>query len=173
MARYPSRNVAEQLATDCPKCGFFHAAPADTCSRCGVVFARFSPEKRRVPAAQVVVSTTTLEEPFETLGPVYAVTTNLRGVLDAAAQKLGVNIQAVTDSEMLSAVVLGDSVANFRAFPIAFAVCVEQLKRDASRLGADAVVGMRMNFDLDRSGIGVQGFTMQLFGTAVRRRQAS
>ncbi len=160
-------------ATDCPKCGFHNPAPVASCGKCGVIFARYSPEKQRVPAGQVVVSTATISEPFDTIGPVYAVTTNMKGVLDAAARKLGIDLQAVSDSEVMSALVLGDSVANYQAFPIAFAVCVEQLKRQAARLGADAVVGVKMNFDLDRSGVGLMAFTMQLIGTAVRRRQAS
>jgi uncharacterized protein YbjQ (UPF0145 family) len=93
----------------------------------------------------------------------------MQGVLDAAAKRLGIDIRAVSDREVLSALTLGDSVANFQSFPIAFAVCVEQLKRQAAALGGDAVIGIQMNFDLDRSGIGLSAFTMQLFGTAVRR----
>ena len=160
----------DSVATDCPKCGFRHTSAVPACAKCGIVFARFSPEKRRVYAGQVVVSTESLSEPVDTIGPVYAVTTNLKGVLDAAARKLGIDTRAVTDSEVLSALVFGDSVANFQAFPIAFAVCVEQLKRQAAAQGGDAVIGLRMNFDLDRSGIGLSAFTMQLYGTAVRRR---
>ena len=62
-----------------------------------------------------------------------------------------------------------DSLANYKAFPVAFAVCTEELRRQAAGLGCDAVIGVRMNFDLDRSGIGLQVFDMQLYGTAVRR----
>jgi uncharacterized protein YbjQ (UPF0145 family) len=164
--------VDETLATDCPKCGFHQLSPTPVCAKCGVVFARFSPEKKHTYASQVLVSTTTLAEAYETVGPVYAITTNLRGVLDAAAKKLGIDIRAVTDTEFLSAFATGDSVANYQAFPVAFAVCVEQLKRDAASLGANAVIGMRMNFDLDRSGGGLSAFTMQLFGTAVRRHHS-
>jgi uncharacterized protein YbjQ (UPF0145 family) len=157
-------------ATTCPKCGFQHPAPTEVCGKCGVVFARFSPEKVRIYAGQVIVSTTTLSEPFTTLGPVYAITTNVHGVLEAAAKKLGIEIEAIGTFEFLSAIQLGDSVVKLEAIPVAFTVCVEQLKREAAKIGGDAVVGMRMNYDLDRSGGGIQAFTMQLFGTAVRRR---
>jgi uncharacterized protein YbjQ (UPF0145 family) len=137
-----------------------------------VIFAKWSLDKRRVYPAQVVVSTTLLSEPFTTVGPVYAVTTNMKGTLDAAAKKLGIDIQAVSSEELLSSAVFGDSVANFQAFPVAFTVCVEQLKRQAANMGADAVIGIQMNFDIDRSHSGLSAFTMQLFGTAVRRTLA-
>ena len=159
----------ETFATDCPKCNFKLPAPAPVCPKCGVIFAKWTPERRKVYPAQVVVSTTLLSEPFTTLGPVYTLTTNMKGTLDAAAKKLGVDVQAISNTEVLSAAIFGDSVANFQAFPVAFAVCVEQLKRQAASIGADAVIGVQMNFDLDRSALGLSAFTMQLFGTAVRR----
>jgi uncharacterized protein YbjQ (UPF0145 family) len=93
----------------------------------------------------------------------------MKGTLDAAAKKLGVDVQAISNTEVLSAAIFGDSVANFQAFSVAFAVCVEQLKRQAASMGGDAVIGIQMNFDLDRSALGLSAFTMQLFGTAVRR----
>jgi uncharacterized protein YbjQ (UPF0145 family) len=159
----------EALATDCPKCSFKLPAPAPVCPKCGVIFAKWMPERRKVYPAQVVVSTTLLSESFITLGPVYTLTTNMKGTLDAAAKKLGVDVQAISNTEVLSVAIFGDSVANFQAFPVAFAVCVEQLKRQAASIGADAVIGIQMNFDLDRSALGLSAFTMQLFGTAVRR----
>ena len=154
----------------CPKCGFDIGRPAPDCPKCGILFAKFTPERKKVYASQVIVSTTMLSEPVETIGPVYAVTTNREGVLDRAAKQLGIDIRAIQGDEVVSALIFGDSVANFRAFPVAFKVCTEQLRREALALGADAVIGVRMNFDLDRSGVGLMAFTMQLFGTAVRRK---
>jgi uncharacterized protein YbjQ (UPF0145 family) len=161
------------VATTCPKCGFQHTAPTEVCAKCGVVFARFAPEKVRISAGQVVVSTTTLSEPFTTLGPVHAVTTDNHGVLTAAAKKLGIEMEAIGAFEFLSAMQPGEARVKLEAIPVAFTVCVEQLKREAAKIGGDAVVGMRMNYDLDRTGSGIQAFTMQLFGTAVRRRPPS
>jgi len=99
------------LASDCPKCSFQLPAPAAACPKCGIVFAKWYPEKRKVYPSQVVVSTTLLSEPFTTIGPVYALTTNMQGTLDAAAKKLGIDIRAVSDWEVLSALTFGDSVA--------------------------------------------------------------
>ncbi len=154
----------------CPKCGFAIGSPSPECPKCGILFAKFAPERKKLYASEVVVSTESLSEPFETIGPVYTVTTNRGSVLDMAARDLGIHSQAIGGGEIVSALVFGDSVANFKAFPIAFKVCTESLKKQAAALGGDAVIGVRMNFDLDRSGVGIMAFTMQLFGTAVRRK---
>ena len=154
----------------CPKCGFELPGPMDSCPKCGVIIARFNAEKTRVPSAQVVVSTTMISEPFTVLAPVYALATNKHGQLDAAARKLGINVKSTTDFEVLSALFVGDSSANFQAFPVGWTVCIEQLKRQAASLGGDAVIGVRMVFETDRSGVGLSHFTMQVYGTAVRRK---
>lgn len=156
--------------TVCPKCSFQLPAPADSCPKCGVIIARFNAEKTRVPSAQILVSTTMISESFTVIAPVYALATNKGGQLDAAARKLGINVKSTADTELLGALFLGDSSANYEAFPVAWHVCIEQLKRQASALGGDAVVGVRMVFETDRSGIGLSHFTMHVYGTAVRRR---
>src|SRR5450756_335667 len=129
-----------ELST-CPKCGFEIGRPVPDCPKCGVLFAKFTPERKKTYASQVVVSTGSISEAFEMIGPVYTVTTNRGGVLDAAARELGISSQAITSDEVVSALVFGDSVANFKAFPIAFKVCTESLKKQAAALGGDAVIG--------------------------------
>jgi len=157
----------------CPKCSFQLPAPADSCPKCGVIIARYNAERTRVPSAQVVVSTTMISEPFSVLAPVYSLATNNHRQLDSAARKLGINVKSTTDFEIMAALFTGDSSANYQAFPIAWTVCIEQLKRQAASLGGDAVVGVRMEFETDRSGVGLSHFTMHAYGTAVRRRAAA
>jgi uncharacterized protein YbjQ (UPF0145 family) len=153
----------------CPKCNFDVEAGATSCPRCGVIFAKLGRDKQRISPSQIVVSTIQLSEPFRTIGPVYAMTTNKHGILDQAARELGIDFTALTSDEFFSALVLGDSTANVHALPVAWTVCLEYLRRQASRLGADAIIGLQMNYDVDRSGGGFTVFTMQLYGTAVRR----
>jgi hypothetical protein len=43
--------MSPNVATNCPKCGFQHPAPTEVCAKCGVIFARFAPDKARVVAA--------------------------------------------------------------------------------------------------------------------------
>jgi uncharacterized protein YbjQ (UPF0145 family) len=51
-------------------------------------------------------------------------------------------------------------------FDSAFFVAVEELKLRAARIGADAIVHMRQDIDMDTSGM--QYFYLQMYGTAVR-----
>jgi uncharacterized protein YbjQ (UPF0145 family) len=154
----------------CPKCNFRTDEELGTCPKCGVVFAKIGVHRARPPAALVTVSTAVLSEPYETVGVVYALTTNKNGVLDRAARELGIQSQAISGFEVATALLFGDSTANIAALPVAWTVCVEQLKRQCSSMGGDAVIGVRMNYDIDRSAIGLSVFTLQLYGTAVRRR---
>jgi uncharacterized protein YbjQ (UPF0145 family) len=51
-------------------------------------------------------------------------------------------------------------------FDKAFFIAVQELKKRAAMVGADAVIGMRQDIDLDTSGF--QFFYLQMYGTAVR-----
>lgn len=51
-------------------------------------------------------------------------------------------------------------------FEKAFFVAVEELKVRAALLGADAIIGMRQDIDLDTNGF--QFFYLQMYGTAVK-----
>lgn len=51
-------------------------------------------------------------------------------------------------------------------FDKAFFIAVEELKKRAARMGADAVIGMRQDIDLDTNAFTY--FYLQMYGTAVR-----
>lgn len=51
-------------------------------------------------------------------------------------------------------------------FEIAFFIAVEELKKRAAMLGAEGVVFMRQDIDLDREAY--QFFYLQMYGTAVK-----
>jgi hypothetical protein len=51
-------------------------------------------------------------------------------------------------------------------FEIAFFIAVEELKKRADMLGADGVIFMRQDIDLDREAY--QFFYLQMYGTAVK-----
>jgi uncharacterized protein YbjQ (UPF0145 family) len=53
-------------------------------------------------------------------------------------------------------------------FDKAFYICLEEMKKRAARLGADAVIYMRQGMELDT--VMFQFFYMQVYGTAVRMR---
>ena len=51
-------------------------------------------------------------------------------------------------------------------FNKAFFIVVEELKKRAARMGADAVIGMRQDIDLDTNAFTY--FYLQMYGTAVK-----
>ena len=51
-------------------------------------------------------------------------------------------------------------------FEKAFYIAVEELKLRAMQLGADAIIGMRQDIDLDTNGFAF--FYLQMYGTAVK-----
>ena len=51
-------------------------------------------------------------------------------------------------------------------FDKAFFIVVEELKKRAARMGADAVIGMRQDIDLDTNAFTY--FYLQMYGTAVK-----
>ena len=46
----------------CPKCGFAIGSPSPECPKCGILFAKFAPERKKLYASEVVVSTESLSE---------------------------------------------------------------------------------------------------------------
>ena len=56
-------------------------------------------------------------------------------------------------------------------FEKAFFVAVEELKKRAALLGADAIIGMRQDIDLDTNTF--QFFYLQMYGTAVKSSGSS
>ena len=51
-------------------------------------------------------------------------------------------------------------------FDKAFYIAVRELEKKAIRMGADAVIGMRQDIDLDT--VNFQYFYLQMYGTAVK-----
>lgn len=62
-----------------------------------------------------------------------------------------------------------DFVGNSHAiFDVAFFIGLQELKKRAMLLGADAIIGMKQDIDLDTHGF--QHFYLQMYGTAVKRK---
>ena len=54
-------------------------------------------------------------------------------------------------------------------FEKAFYIAVEELKKKAALLDADAIIGMRQDIDLDTNGFSY--FYLQMYGTAVKYKR--
>ncbi len=123
----------------------------------------------------MVVTTGDLKQDYEIIGPVYFQVSN-KGVFSSALSKLvkkysdeiarmkkqGTMSQDRADWGFL----YGEWSVGQSDFEKAFFVAVEELKERASMLGADAVIAMRQDIDLDTNGF--QHFYLQMYGTAVK-----
>ncbi len=125
-----------------------------------------------------VVTTTDLHRPYEVISPIFFQTSN-KGVFSSAYKDLAKNyteeIRRKRESGEFSEKRMDLTWAAFglsalsvgqNDFEPAFFIAVEELKKNAIRMGADAIVGFRMDFDLDTSGF--QYFYLHVYGTAVK-----
>ncbi len=63
-------------------------------------------------------------------------------------------------------IIFGDYCLGESNFEIAFFIAVEELKKRAAMVGADGIIFMRQDIDLDREAY--QFFYLQMYGTAVK-----
>lgn len=123
----------------------------------------------------IIVTTGDLKQDYEIIGPVFFQVSN-KGVLSSQLSQLvkqyeaeldelkqqGQLEQAKTDWGFL----YGELSVGQNDFSKAFFVAVQELKKRAAILGADAVVAMRQDIDLDTTRF--QYFYLQMYGTAVK-----
>lgn len=161
--------MTQRPGTTCPKCGYEIAdAAAQDCPRCGAVFAKVASGRRLVKPSEIVVTTGDLKDDYRILGPVFFAVSNRGSQLQQLSAKHGVTSPArLQESGLLMGLLLDEWPVGQQQFPVAFAIAVEEIRRQALRVGGDAVVWLRMDIDLDTTGF--QYFYMQVYGTAVLR----
>jgi hypothetical protein len=124
---------------------------------------------------RIVVTTGDVNREYEILGPVYFQVSN-KGLFSNQLGKLSRQYEEEI-SEMKRQGQLADRKADWGFlygefsvgqgdFEKAFFVAVQELKKRASLLGADAIVCMRQDIDLDTNAF--QFFYLQMYGTAVK-----
>lgn len=159
----------EHHPASCPKCGFVLVGRLDSCPKCGVIFAKFSTTKRKVLPSTVRVTTGDIREEYEILQPVYYSVSN-KGLFSSQLKKLVKKHNIITPQTAghgtdLFWMFAGEWPVEYQDFPLAFAVCLEELKIQSASLGGDAIIWLRQDVDLDTNGF--QFFYMQAYGTSV------
>lgn len=123
----------------------------------------------------ITVTTGDLKQDYEILGPIYFQVSN-KGIFSSGLSKLVKQYEAEI-AEMKKQGQLSQERADWgflygewsvgqNDFDKAFFVAVQELKKRASMLGADAIIAMRQDVDLDTTNF--QFFYLQIYGTAVK-----
>ena len=123
------------------------------------------------------MTTGDLTRAYDVLGPVYFQVSN-KGLFGSALSKLVTKYTAdLATARQQGQVggfrpdwgfIYGEWSVGQSQFEQAFFVAVQELKARAAMLGADAVISMRQDIDLDTTGF--QYFYLQMYGTAVKYR---
>lgn len=161
----------------CPQCG--KQIPDDSvfCSNCGTNFnsapTSARPAKRK--DSDIIVTTGDLKQDYEILGPVYFQVSN-KGIFGSALSKLVQKYQAelqqmkaqgrMSQDRVDWGFLYGEWSVGQSDFEKAFFIATEELKKRAAMVGADAVIGMRQDIDMDTNGFAY--FYLQMYGTAVK-----
>lgn len=126
-------------------------------------------------AKNIIVTTGDLKQNYEILGPVFFQVSN-KGVFTNQLVKLS-NIYKLEIEEQRKkglvgnpsldwGILIGEFSVGQTQFEMAFFIAVQELKKRANILGADAIICLRQDIDLDTTGF--QYFYLQAYGTAVR-----
>jgi hypothetical protein len=122
----------------------------------------------------VIVTTGDLKEDYEIIGPVYFQISNkgiFKGALGDLIAKYESDIVKMKRQGTMSqdradwGFLYGEWSVGQSDFEKAFYVATQELKKRAQILGADAVICMRQDIDLDTDGFSY--FYLQMYGTAV------
>ena len=126
----------------------------------------------------MIVTTGDLKEDYDVIGPVYFQISN-KGLFGSALSKLtreyANEIQAMkrkgtmSEAQMDWGFLYGEWSVGQSDFEQAFFVATEELKKRAQMVGADAIIAMRQDIDLDTNGFSY--FYLQMYGTAVKLKK--
>lgn len=126
----------------------------------------------------IIVTTADLKRDYDIIGPVYFQVSN-KGIFSSALSKLtkqySTEIAEATKQGRVGAdrvdwgLLYGEFSVGQSDFEKAFFIAVQELKKRAALLEADAVIGMRQDIDLDTNAF--QFFYLQMYGTAVKYRK--
>lgn len=124
---------------------------------------------------EIIVTTGDIKEEYEIIGPVYFQVSN-KGIFSSDYSRLEKlyrqQIEKLIKEGQLSekradwGFLYGEFTVGQNKFDTAFYIAVQEIKQRALKIGADAIIGMRQDIDLDATGY--QFFYMQMYGTAVK-----
>lgn len=125
--------------------------------------------------SNIIVTTGDLTREYDVLGPVYFQVSN-KGLFGSALgnykKQYMSKIQDMKKNGTMSqdradwGFLYGEWSVGQNDFEAAFFIATEELKRRAELVGADAIICMRQDIDMDTNGFAF--FYLQMYGTAVK-----
>ncbi len=127
--------------------------------------------------SEFVVTTADLKQDYEVISPVYFQLSNkglsggryddLLKVYKKDIEEMRISGQIDNQESDFENLIFSFSLSiNPNNFDKAYFIALQEIKKKAMFIGADAIVGMRQDIDMDTTGF--QFFYMQMYGTAVR-----
>ena len=123
------------------------------------------------------VTTCDIKQDYEIIGPVYYQISNkgfFGGALASKIKEYSGKIEAMKREGTMGqdradwGFLFGEWSVGQSDFEKAFLIATEELKKRATLVGANAIIGMRQDIDIDTNGFAF--FYLQMYGTAVRLR---
>lgn len=122
------------------------------------------------------VTTEDIQQEYVIIGPVFYQISN-KGIFSSALKRksdeyiqeienMKYNGQISQENKPDWGFLFGEWSVGETDFEKAFFVATEELKKRAKMMGADAIVGMRQDIDIDTNGFSY--FYLQMYGTAVK-----
>lgn len=124
----------------------------------------------------ILVTTGDLQTPYKIIGPIFFHVSNKKtfgsSQLDKLQKHYQQEIEKIRKQGQVGAVepdfgfLIGDWTVGQNDFDVAFYIAVQELKKRAAVLEADAIIAMRQDIVIDRATFGY--FYLQMYGTAVK-----
>lgn len=125
--------------------------------------------------SEIIVTTCDLKQDYDVIGPVFYQISN-KGIFSSKLSKMGKQYKeeiqqrqqtgVMNDEPLEWSSLLVEWGVGQNEFQTAFFIATEEIKKLAQKMGADAVIGMRQDIDIDTNGFTY--FYLQMYGTAVR-----
>ena len=129
---------------------------------------------------KIIVSTGDIHQDYDIIGPVYFQVSNKPQGFDPStlSEYKDIYVEKIEDLRQRGKLeetsngtvdwgcVWGEWCLGQSQFDLAFFIAVEELKKRAAMLGADGIIFMRQDIDLDVQAF--QYFYLQMYGTAVK-----
>lgn len=132
---------------------------------------------------EVIVTTCDLKQDYDVIGPVFYQISN-KGIFGDKLSTMKKQYKDQIRQDMQAGRLDRQRHVNWGSvflewdvgqedFQFAFYIATEEIKKMAQKMGADAIIGMRQDIDINGDARGYAHFYLQMYGTAVQLKENS